>query len=387
MIRPEKPPIRPIPIAGETRHTKLARFLPMKTALQFLAASLLSLAPAFAQTAAPALATQTYDVQQTVTLSDIPKGARNVRLWVSIPDDGPAQRVLDLSVASAPGPWQVVRDRDRSCRFLFVEVTKPGASELSTTVTFSVQRSAVFQALDPAAAAPLAPAQKALFAEYLQLDAPHMEVTDAIRKVAREVCGDEQNPVLQATKLLNHVADTADHYSKNPNVPKCGLGDAGSCMAQGGGCCTDLHSLFISLARAVGIPARLEMGYRLQPKNAGIEADPGYRCWAEYFIAGQGWISADIVEADAGDIASRAKWFSGLTERRVHLNEGRNFDLPFKKNAARVNHMSIAYAEIDGKPARILPEGDKLPQITRKVRYTERGTASPAPLASAPATR
>jgi transglutaminase-like putative cysteine protease len=211
-----------------------------------------------------------------------------------------------------------------------------------------------------------------------------MEVTEEIRKIARETLGDEKNPVLQATKLLNHVADAADHYSKNPNVPNCGIGDSKNCLAQKGGCCTDLHSLFISLARAAGIPARLQMGYRLQAKNVGIEADPGYRCWAEYFIAGYGWIPADIVEADAGDAAGRARWFTGLTERRVHLNEGRDFDLPFKRNAARVNHMSIAYAEIDGRPARILPEGDKQPQITRRVKFTERAPAQRAAVSAVP---
>jgi transglutaminase-like putative cysteine protease len=350
------------------------------------------LAPALAETSttvpsAPSPATQTYDVQQTVTLGDIPKNARNVRLWISIPDDAPAQRLLDLSVTSAPGTWKIVRDRDRACRFLYVEVTKPNAAELNTTVNFSVQRSAISCDLDPAAAKPLDPAQMALFAEELRTDAPHMEVTDKIRSLAKEMCDDETNPVLQASKLLHYVADTADHYSKNPHVPTCGVGDAGSCMTKGGGCCTDLHSLFIALARATGIPARLQMGYRLQPKNVGVEADAGYRCWAEYFIGGYGWVPADVVEADAGDIAGRERWFSGLTERRVHLNEGREFDLPFRKNPARVNHMSIGYAEIDGKPVRVLPEGDKAPQLTRKVRYTERAADYPAPLAGAPSPR
>ena len=321
--------------------------------------------------AAP-LDSRTYDVEQSVTLSDIPKGAKKVGLWISIPDDASAQRVLQLSVKSAPGPWKIVRDRDRACRFLYVEVTKPAADSLSTTVGFSVERSAVRYELDPTKVTPLDESQKAIFAEDLRLDSPHMEVTDDIRKRAKDALGDEKNPVAQATKLLNYVADVADHYSKNPNVPKCGLGDAKACIEQGGGCCTDLHSLFISLARTAGIPARLQMGYRLQPKNVGIEADPGYRCWAEYFINGYGWIPADIVEADAGDPAGRTAWFTGLTERRLHLNEGRDFDLPNRKNAARVNHMSIAYAEIDGKPARVLPEGTKEPQIKRVVKYTER---------------
>jgi transglutaminase-like putative cysteine protease len=334
-------------------------------------------APASAPAAAPAPApasdgSRTYDVIQSVTVSDIPKGAKKVGFWVSIPDDGPAQRVLDLSVTSAPGPWKIVRDKDRACRFLYIDVEKPKTDAVTATVSFSVHRDAISYQLDSANAAPLSDSQKALFAEELRLDSPHMQVTPAIRKMVSETCGEEKNPVVIAEKLLNHVADVADHYSKNPNVPNCGLGDAGSCIEKGGGCCTDLHSLFIAMARAAGIPARLQMGYRLQPKNAGIEADPGYRCWVEYFIAGSGWVPADIVEADAGDAANRTRWFTGLTERRVHLNEGRDFDLPNKRNAARVNHMSIAYAEIDGKPARVLPEGDKKPQIVRKVKYTER---------------
>ncbi len=43
--------------------------------------------------------------------------------------------------------------------------------------------------------------------------------------------------------------------------------------------------------------------------------------------------------------------------------------------AKTVNHMSIAYAEIDGEPARLLPEGDLKPQITRTVFYTEEPAA------------
>jgi transglutaminase-like putative cysteine protease len=328
-------------------------------------------------------AIQTYDIQQTVTVNDIPAKARNVRLWISIPDEGPAQRLLNLSVVDAPGSWQIVRDRDRGDRFLYVEINKPGKTELSTTLAFSVQRSAVQIALDPAGATALPDAQKALFAEELALDAPHMKVTDSIRKTAREVCGTETNPVHQVRRLLDYVADTADHYSKNPKVPNCGVGDAGNCIANGGGCCTDLHSLFIALARATGIPSRLQMGYRLQPKNAGVEADPGYRCWVEYFIAGYGWIPADIVEADAGDAAARTRWFTGLTERRLHLNQGREFDLPFKRNKARVNHMSIGYAEIDGTPARVLPEGTKTPQLVRKVKYTERATPAAVAVSAA----
>ena len=354
-----------------------------KTRLALALFSMLA-APSFAQAPAepPAPSThpvesRTFDIRQSVTLNQIPKTTRNVRLWISIPDDHSAQRVLDIAVASAPATYQIVRDRDGGSRFLYMEVKNPKAESLTTTVDFSIERSAVSHALDAAKATALNSSQKAIFAEELRVDAPHMEVTEHIRKMVDEVVGDEKNPVVVSGKLLNHVADIADHYSKNPNVPTCGVGDAGSCVAKGGGCCSDLHSLFIAMARGAGIPARLQMGYRLQPKNAGVEADPGYRCWAEYFLAGYGWIPADIVEADAGDAAGRTHWLTGLTDRRVHLNEGRNFDLPFKKHPARVNLMTIGYAEIDGNPVRVLPEGDKQPQLVRTVKYTERLSSPP----------
>ena len=57
--------------------------------------------------------TRTYRVQQNVTLSDIPLGAKSVKWRISIPDDDRYQEVLDFSVASVPGSWRVVTEPDR----------------------------------------------------------------------------------------------------------------------------------------------------------------------------------------------------------------------------------------------------------------------------------
>ncbi|HEY9156258.1 MAG TPA: transglutaminase domain-containing protein, partial [Opitutaceae bacterium] len=130
--------------------------------------------------------------------------------------------------------------------------------------------------------------------------------------------------------------------------------------------------LFIALARSRGIPARLQMGYRLNEANEGKEVDPGYRCWVEYFVPNYGWIPADIVEAENPKGLGRDRWFSGLTERRVHLNEGREFDLAGRSDTSkRVNTVVIGYAEIDGTPVRVIPEGDKAAQLSRKIHFTE----------------
>ena len=181
-----------------------------------------------------------------------------------------------------------------------VDVPSPQEKQLDVEVEFTVTRKPVFADVDPKQVGQLTDEMKTALAADLAKDAPHMEVSDKIVAMATEVCQDETNLATQASLLMDHVAKVADHYSysKDPDMPKCGIGDAVTCLAQKGGCCTDLHSLFIALAAARGIPAHLSMGYRLKEANRDKLADPGYRCWVEYFLPNYGWVSADIVEGD-----------------------------------------------------------------------------------------
>lgn len=340
------------------------------------AVSSIALAAVLAAQATPADGTspgetRVYRVRQSAVLDQIPDGTKSVRWWVAIPGDERWQDVLDFDVVSAPGPWRIEREAEHGNRFLLVEVAEPKSAALETVVEFTLRRQPVAIEIDPSRVGPITDDHRRLFADEVRRDAPHMQVTAAIAAMADEACGDEQNVAVQAHKLLAHVAAEADHYSKDATKPKCGVGDAAECLTNGGGCCTDLHSLFIALSRARGIPARLQMGYRLQEKNLGKEVDPGYRCWVEYFVPNYGWVPADIVEADAVDGLGPKRWFSGLTERRLWLNEGREFALPSAQAKGRVNTMSHGYAEIDGRPARVLPEGALAPQLTRKVHCQE----------------
>ncbi len=315
--------------------------------------------------------TRVYRVRQTTKLDQIPADAKEVRWWVSIPDDERFQEVLDFKVVSAPGPWSIQREAEHGNQFLYIEADAPAASALEAVVEFTLRRRPVLVNVDPSKVGPITEGHRQLYADSVRRDAPYMTVTKEVAKIADEVCGTETNPAVQTRLLLTHVAAEADHYSKDPTKPKCGIGSVEDCLANEGGCCTDLHSLFIALARARGIPARLQMGYRVLEKNEGKEVDPGYRCWAEYFLPNYGWVPADIVEADATDGMGPERWFTGLTERRLWLNEGRDFVLNPAQAGGRVNTMIMGYAEIDGRAARVLPDGPLAPQLTRTVRFEE----------------
>ena len=74
-----------------------------------------------------------------------------------------------------------------------------------------------------------------------------------------------------------------------------GRGDAMfACDARTGNC-TDFHSYFIALARAVGIPARFAIGATI-PADKTEGTIEGYHCWAEFFADGR-WVPVDISEA------------------------------------------------------------------------------------------
>ena len=313
----------------------------------------------------------TYQVRQTVTLSGIPAGTRTVKWWISIPGDDSNQEVLDFA-ASIPGKWAIVREPDRGNRFLFTEVEAPSSPAISAELDFTLTRRSVAVAVDPTKVGPITDTIRQVFAEDLVQDAPHMQVTPAVTAMAAKACGAETNPAVEAKALLSAVAGSTVHYSRDPSKSKYSTGDAETCLAHGGGTCTDIHSLFIALARSRGIPARLQMGYRLREANAGKNVDPGYRCWAEYFLPGYGWIPTDLVEAEDPKGLGPDRWFNGLTERRLWLNQGREFNLPNRSSTGHlVNMMTIGYAEIDGVEARVLPEGDKPAQLSRTVVFTE----------------
>lgn len=312
------------------------------------------------------LETRTVRLTQTVTLHDIPVDAKVVRMWVPVPSDGAWQRVVDCQVVSAPGSWRLVRQDEGRGDFVYVELNHPSSATASVKFQCTVRRDGVHFPIEGITADPIQPE---LFEADLDKHAPLMEVDNRVQALADKACGDERDPAKQALLLVKSVADNYDHYSKDPSEPKCGRGAAGDCMDHGGGCCTDMHSLFIAMARARGIPARIQYGYRLLDAKAGSEFDPGYRCWVEYFISGAGWVPTDIVAADAVEPANAVRWAS-LSAARVWLWRGRNFNLAPKAKAGPINTMICGWAEIDGAAVDPLPTPDGAPsKLTRTVKF------------------
>jgi hypothetical protein len=317
--------------------------------------------------ALPAIAeTRLYRIRQTVTLADVPADAREVRMWVPVPTDGAWQHVLDRRVVEAPEGWTLEKQPVSDAEMVFAQ-TKAQATVKVVVETTVMRQSPRFD-LAMAATGDLQPE---LFVDELAQDANLMAVDAEISALASKACGSEKDLAKKVVKLLNAVADVADHYSKDPTKPACGRGAAEDCLLNGGGCCTDLHSLFIAAARSQGIPARMQYGYRLNPSKAGTEYDPSYRCWVEFYLPNAGWVPTDLVVADGGEASARADWYGALDAKRVWLWEGRGLELTPRQSGAPIDTMSAGWAEIDGEPVDVLPAHDGTPSKLSRTIFFE----------------
>ena len=129
----------------------------------------------------------------------------------------------------------------------------------------------------------------------------------------------------RAHRLYDHVVSSV-RYDKSGSG--WGRGDVLWVCDSRRGNCTDFHSLFIAEARALGIPARFVIGVPL-PRDRTSGAIPGYRCWAEFFVAGRGWVPVDAAEASQ-DPARRNDLFGGVDPDRVQVTMSGKF-LPYKQ--------------------------------------------------------
>jgi transglutaminase-like putative cysteine protease len=151
---------------------------------------------------------------------------------------------------------------------------------------------------------------------------------------------------LGVARVLYHRVDEHVRYDKSQ--PGYGNGDVLWVCNSRFGNCTDFHSLFISLARAKGLPARFEIGLALPPER-GEGSIGGYHCWGLFYIDDEGWVPVDISEADKHP-DMKQYYFGNLTEDRVSFTTGRDIDLVPQQQGEPLNYFVYPYAEVDGTP-------------------------------------
>ena len=329
-----------------------------------------------------------FDVRHELKVK-VPEGAQRVRIWFALPQDVNEQKIKNLKIESVH-PHHFKKDSEGN-ELLYVELKQPHESELTILTTFSLTRKEVRKQMDAEKAKPLSESERTKMTRYLQSNA-NIVIDDNIRKLAKEIVGDENNPVRAARKLYDWVLANVDYWVKDPATRKASpVGSSEYCLSSKTGNCTDFHSLWTALARASDIPTRMVYGSFFKAELDGKDVDQSYHCWPEFYVTGIGWIPHDVAVADifVGDFklnkdnevlvarttadgykgAEPAKidyYFGNIDERRVTWSIGRDLILNPKQDGGPVNALPKAYLEIDGK---IYVEKDGW---TRKLTYIEK---------------
>jgi hypothetical protein len=266
---------------------------------------------------------------------------KKLRVWMPSPPSNEFQTTERLP-ATTPAELQENEEPQYGNRVLYFETAVPEDGVIKVDVPYHITRHEVRRADTPTTTesdAALNAAERDLY-----LNANRMvPTTGKPLKLLADVNVNVDK--LSIARQLYDVVD--DHVAYKKEGTGWGRGDSNWVCDSGYGNCTDFHSLFMSLARSQGLPARFEIGFSI-PTDTKEGPIAGYHCWAWFHVDGRGWIPVDISEADKHP-HMKEYYFGNLTADRVVFSVGRDLRLKPAASPQPINFFIYPHIEIDGE--------------------------------------
>ncbi|MBE5784046.1 MAG: transglutaminase domain-containing protein [Clostridiales bacterium] len=271
-----------------------------------------------------------FHMRETMTIRPVP-GREGQRVWAHLPLPLEYAQVKNFRLLSVSHPDAIVAPPDYPQRTIcFHDVAKE-----PFTVEFSYETHMRY--VDPKPEAVLDQQPSFFTEEY----APHILFTPYLKALAKEIVGNETNPLIKARKIYDFITTKMIYsfmraYMTMPNVPEYGASSMkGDCGVQA--------LLFITLCRICGIPARWQAGLEVCPLDVGCHD------WAQFYVAPYGWLFADPSFGGGayrdGDMERWNFYFGNLDPYRMPANSEfqHDFYVPFK------NHRYDPYDNQEGE--------------------------------------
>ena len=240
----------------------------------------------------------------------VPAGEK-LRVWMPFPYENGRQRNITYVEGNHPATKSVDSKHHTVYMEAIAEAGKP--THFEYTFTYEVGERHIAQQDLLALVEPYR-TDTELYRTYTASEAPHMIITDEMRALAQRIVGEEENPVMQAYKVYQWISRTypwagAREYSTLANIPQYVIDN-------GHGDCGQVTLLYITLVRALGIPARWESGWMLHPDEVN------WHDWGETFFQGVGWVPTDqSFGRSAIDTPMDAYYATGIDVYRMATNE------------------------------------------------------------------
>lgn len=181
--------------------------------------------------------------------------------------------------------------------------------------------------------------------EYLCEQYPHIRFSPYLKKLAKEIVGEEKDPLEIARKIYDYITTKVQYsymkaYSLIPDIPQyCARNLRGDCGVQA--------LLFITLCRICGVPARWQSGLYANPKYVGPHD------WAMFYVKPYGWLYADPSFGGSayasGDENRRRFYFGNLDPYRMTANHAFQQEFAVKKTFMPIDPYDNQSGEIESE--------------------------------------
>jgi len=278
------------------------------------------------------------------------KAGSVVRVWLPYPQEYRQQRDVRL-VSALPDPRLIAPNgvdgnpvSGGAQRTVYFEqtVTDP-AEPLVFQEVVEYTSYAHYPQLDEALVRPLPPDWNGA---YLSERPPHIVFTPEIRNEVAAIVGSETNSLAKALRIFRWVSanvpwNAEDEYCTIPSFAIRGFtARRGDCGIQ--------STVFVTMCRIAGIPARWQSGYETKPGDKW-----GMHDWAEIYIAPWGWLPADASYGVQDSSDPRiADFYCGHQDSYrciVNLDWGREVFPPKHSLRSEPADFQRGEVEVDGK--------------------------------------
>jgi len=322
-----------------------------KPFLQALLFPFLILATAFLFFPAPSLAKERRGVVTVKVNLNAPADAKHVDLWIPYPMSDEHQEVTEVSVSGNYSAMGVYREGKFGNNILYIEWNAP-AREMTLTYAFHVSRKEVVTKDFSEKETAFSGREFDKFLASTSLGA----TGGTAKEYADRITRGKKTILAKATAIYDW---TVENMHRDPDVKGCGLGEVDVLLRKLGGKCADIHSVYVTLARAAGIPAREVFGIRL-PKGKEGDTTKAQHCWGEFYLPGYGWVVVDPADVRKAILEKkitleeaklfREYYFGAVDENRISFGTGRDVRLTPPQRGEPLNYFMYPYAEADGKP-------------------------------------
>ncbi len=253
-----------------------------------------------------------YEVEHEIRLEPhAERPGELLRLWFPYPVACATQPAEEIKLIASSHPVTVTGTVHRTA---FMEVPcEPGATY---SVRYSFVNRARYVPLDLNRETGL-PAGDGLtpdeLAYYTAEQLPHIRFTPFIKALAAEIAESETDPLRLARRIYDYICAHVRYsyvrdYLLIENIPEFVL-------LNGYGDCGTMGLAFITLCRALGIPAKWQSGWACYPDHAGSHD------WAMFYIAPYGWLYCDpsygVGAVRSGNEFRRNHYFGNLDPYRM----------------------------------------------------------------------